>query len=189
MSTRHRAKGLDIDRMDRRKCRQENTAALLAAEVRIGRSFRQVTFSMRAPLGAWRQMPSSPGLTCRLPHPTLPAMSVRCTMTCPPDVSGLIDPDCCFFVSAGQTSRPRTRNPSSENGYSLRSLSLIASSLGQGVELSSGKKRQEMPPGSIVARARGRCAILETGAGNLRPDTPGDPAAARMADTRSLSYS
>src|SRR5260370_6653987 len=94
-----------------------------------------------------------------------------------PDVSGLIDPDCCFFVSAGQTSRPRTRNPSSENGYSLRSLSLIASSLGQGVELSSGKKRQEMPPGSIVARARGRCAIF------------GDPAAARMADTRSLSYS
>jgi hypothetical protein len=56
-----------------------------------------------------------------------------------PDVSGLIDPDCCFFVSAGQPSRPRNRNPSSENGYSLHSLWLIASSLGQGVELSSGK--------------------------------------------------
>jgi len=46
-----------------------------------------------------------------------------------PDVSGLFDPDCCFFVSAGQPSRPRNRNPASENGYSLRSLSLIASSL------------------------------------------------------------
>jgi len=186
--------GLDIDRMDRRNCRHQQTAALLSAEVRIGRGFRQMSFFdagavVWMPFGACRHMPSSPGLTCPMLHPTLPAMSVRCTMTCPPDVSGLIDPDCCFFVSAGQTSRPRTRNPSSENGYSLRSLSLIASSLGQGVELSSGKKRQEMPPGSIVARARGRCAILETGAGNLRPDTPGDPAAARMADTRSLSYS
>jgi hypothetical protein len=26
-----------------------------------------------------------------------------------PDASGLIDPDCCFFVSAGQPSRPRTK--------------------------------------------------------------------------------
>jgi hypothetical protein len=58
----------------------------------------------RAPLGAWRQMPSSPGLTRPVQHPALPAMSVRCTMTCPPDVSGLIDPDCCFFVSADQPS-------------------------------------------------------------------------------------
>src|ERR1700674_158733 len=90
MSTRHRAKGLDIDRMDRRKCRQEDTAALLAAEVRSGRGFRKKTFSMRAPLsmrapfGEWRQLPSSPGPTRPLLHTTLPAMSVRCTMTCPP---------------------------------------------------------------------------------------------------------
>src|SRR3979411_1935608 len=90
MSTLHRAKDLDTDRMDRRKCRQEGTAALLAAEVRIGRGFRQMTFSIRAPLsmrappGAWRRMPSSPGFTCPLLHPTLPALSVRCTMTLPP---------------------------------------------------------------------------------------------------------
>jgi hypothetical protein len=102
-----------------------------------------------------------------------------------PDVSGLIDPDCCFFVSA-ERSRPRNRNPSSENGYSLHSLSLIAFSLGQGVELSSGKKCRRAP---TVARARGGCAIFADNAGNLQPDTPGNPAAARMADTRSPSYS
>jgi hypothetical protein len=72
-----------------------------------------------------------------------------------PDASGLFDPDCCFFVSAGQASRPRNRNPWSENGCSLRSLSSIASSLGQGVELSSGKKRHRAP---TVARACGGCA-------------------------------
>jgi hypothetical protein len=86
-----------------------------------------------------------------------------------PDVSGLIDPDCCFFVSAGQPSRPRNRNPSSENGYSLHSLWLIASSLGQGVELSSGKKRHWAP---TVARDRGRCATFGDRGGNLQPDTP-----------------
>jgi hypothetical protein len=86
-----------------------------------------------------------------------------------PDVSGLFDPDCCFFVSAGQPSRPRNRNPASENGYSLRSLSLIASSLGQGVELSSGKKCRRAP---TVARACGRRAIFEDRGGNLRHDTP-----------------
>jgi hypothetical protein len=83
-----------------------------------------------------------------------------------PDVSGLIDPDCCFFVSAGQPPRPRNRNPSSENGYSLRSPCLIASSLGQGVELSSGKKCRRAP---AVARARGRCAIFRRGDRGWQP--------------------
>jgi hypothetical protein len=73
-----------------------------------------------------------------------------------PDVSGLIDPDCCFFMSAGQPSRPRNRNPSSENGYSLRSLSSIAFNLGQGVELSSGKKCRRAPP----LRARAATALF-----------------------------
>src|SRR5260370_3663451 len=31
-------------------------------------------------------------------HGTLPAMSVRCTMTCPPTHLPLVGPDCCFFV-------------------------------------------------------------------------------------------
>jgi hypothetical protein len=62
-----------------------------------------------------------------------------------PDVSGLIDPDCCFFVSAGQPSRPLNRNPSSENGYPLHSLWLSVSSLGQGVELSSSKTCSRAP--------------------------------------------
>jgi hypothetical protein len=86
-----------------------------------------------------------------------------------PDVSGIFDPDCCFFVSADQPSRPRNRNPWSENGYSPHSLSLIASSLGQGVELSSGKKCRRAP---TVARASGGCAIFGDKGGNLQPDTP-----------------
>src|SRR5882757_3530318 len=82
--------GLDIDRMDRRNCRHQQTAALLSAEVRIGRGFRQKTFFDEGavvwmPFGACRHMPSSPGLTCPMLPPTLPAMSVRCTMTCSPE--------------------------------------------------------------------------------------------------------
>jgi hypothetical protein len=55
-----------------------------------------------------------------------------------PDVSGLFDPDCCFFVSAGQPSGPRTEIPRLKTA-SLNSLCLSVSNLGQGVELSSGK--------------------------------------------------
>ena len=109
----------------------------------------------RAALGAWRQMSSSPGLT--RPRPQPPAMSVRCTMTCPPDASGLFDPDCCFFVSADQPSRPQTEITRLKTD-SLNSLWSSVSSLGQGVELSSGKNclggktcRQAL----TVARGRG----------------------------------
>jgi hypothetical protein len=89
MSTLHRAKGLDIDRMDRRNCRHQQTAALLSAAVRIGRGFWKMTFFDEGavvwmPFVACRQTPSSTGLTCPMLHPMLPAMSVRCTMTRPP---------------------------------------------------------------------------------------------------------
>jgi hypothetical protein len=68
-----------------------------------------------APFGACRHMPLSPGLTC----PTLPAMSVQCTMTCPPDPPVLVDPDCCFFVKRRSAVETSNRNPTSENGHSL----------------------------------------------------------------------
>src|SRR5882724_7068437 len=96
--------GLDIDRMDRRNCRHQQTAALLSAEV-IGRDFLQMTFFDEGavvwmPFGACRHTPSSPGFTCPMLRPTLPAMSVRCTMTRPPKTPVLVDPDCCFFCEA-----------------------------------------------------------------------------------------
>ncbi len=67
------------------------------------------------PFGACRHMPSSPGLTCPMLPPTLPAMSVRCTMTCPPMRMPLGEPDCCFFVE-----RPVSRDNLELTSRSLR---------------------------------------------------------------------
>jgi hypothetical protein len=74
------------------------------------------------PFGACRHRPSSPGFICPMLHPTLPAMSVRCTMTNPPEAPVLVDPDCCFFVKRRSAVGTSNRNPWSENGYSLHSL-------------------------------------------------------------------
>src|SRR6266576_2139264 len=113
--------------MDRRNCRHQQTAALLSAEVRTGRGFRQMTFFDEGavvwmPFGACRHRPSSPGFICPMLHPTLPAMSVRCTMTNPPEAPVLVDPDCCFFVKRKSAVETSNRNPSSENGCYLHSL-------------------------------------------------------------------
>jgi hypothetical protein len=55
---------------------------------------------MWTPFGSWRRMPSSPGFTCPMLHPTLPAMPVQCTMTCPPDASGISCSGLLFFYEA-----------------------------------------------------------------------------------------
>ena len=52
------------------------------------------------PFGACRHRPSSPGLTCPMLHPTLPAMSVRCTITCPPETPGISWSGLLFFCEA-----------------------------------------------------------------------------------------
>ena len=89
-----------IDRRDRRR---EEAAALLAAGVKETEDRAKDCFQGGRHFSAWRHMRSLPRLVC----PVLPpAMSVRCTMTCPSLPTPLVDRIVVFLWSVGRPWQP-----------------------------------------------------------------------------------